>query len=238
MRGLIISPTYNEVNGIKAHLEGIFNVTSQFDVLIVDDDSPDGTSNVVSKVAESNSKVFLLNNGRKSGLGGAYLAGFKWCLERNYDFVIQMDADGSHPYEVLPILAEKIKSQNLVIGSRYVIGGRLENWPLSRQLISKFGNFLARKVVKVPVLDVTGGFKAIKVENLRKLKFDSLRVQGYAFQIDLLRNLSDQKLSFIEIPITFTERRSGKSKMSIGIIVEAVKMIFLWYIDDVKARKF
>jgi|688.fasta_scaffold656294_2 dolichol-phosphate mannosyltransferase len=237
MRGIIISPTYNEVSGIGQHLEEIFKNTSQLDVLIVDDDSPDGTSRVVTSYVENNPRIFLLNNGKKAGLGGAYLAGFTWCMERDYDFIIQMDADGSHPYETLPILVEQIESRSLVIGSRYVTGGKLENWPLSRQLISKFGNILARKVVKIPVLDVTGGYKAIRVEQLRKLKFESLKVQGYAFQIDLLRNLSDEKLDFLEIPITFTERRSGKSKMSMIIIAEAMKMIIFWLLHDFKNRK-
>ena len=237
MRGIIISPTYNEADGIGRHLEEIFKNAPQLDVLIVDDDSPDGTSQVVSSYVEGNPKIFLLNNGKKSGLGGAYLAGFKWSIERDYDFIIQMDADGSHPYETLSILTEQIESRSLVIGSRYVTGGKLENWPLSRQWISKFGNILARKVVKIRVLDVTGGYKAIRVEKLRKLKFESMKVQGYAFQIDLLRNLSEESLYFIEIPITFTERRSGESKMSMSIIAEAVKMIICWFLQDLKNQR-
>jgi dolichol-phosphate mannosyltransferase len=206
--------------------------------LVVDDESPDGTAEEVLKFAKSNARIFLLGNGKKMGLGSAYIAGFKWCIARDYEFAIQMDADGSHPYETLPTFIQEIRTHDLVIGSRYVHGGNLVNWPKSREWISKIGNFLARRVVKVQVADVTGGFKAIRTTRLKELDFNSFEVQGYAFQIDLLRRLTEKRIDFIEIPITFTERISGKSKMTYKIIAEAVKMITVWSIkDSFKARK-
>jgi dolichol-phosphate mannosyltransferase len=238
MNGIVITPTYNEVDGIVHHLQQILNHSIDLDVLVVDDESPDGTAEKVLIFAKSNPGVFLLSNGKKMGIGGAYIAGFKWCLEREYDFVIQMDADGSHPYETLPLLVKEIRTYDLVIGSRYVRGGQLVNWPKSREWVSKVGNFLARQVVSVAVEDVTGGFKAISAKKLNELNFECFEVQGYAFQIDLLRNLTKDKIEFIEVPITFTERVSGKSKMTFNIIAEAIKMIAIWSIKDfLKSRK-
>ena len=232
MRGIVVSPTFNEAEGIQQHLLQILTASDSLDVLVVDDNSPDGTANIVSNLSINHPRIFLLNRGDKNGLGQAYLAGFNWCIERDYDFIIQMDADGSHPYSSLPTLIKEIVVNDVVIGSRYIPGGTLVNWPKSRERISKIGNLLARRLIKASVLDVTGGFKAIKVKNLRTLDFSTFKVQGYAFQIDLLRRLSRENLQILEIPIAFTERRTGKSKMNTGIILEAVMMLIVWYVKD------
>jgi dolichol-phosphate mannosyltransferase len=232
MKGLVITPTYKEEESILQHLISIKTYSEFFDILIVDDDSPDGTSKIVTDFAINNTWVKLINNGKKDGLGNAYKTGFNFALENNYPYVIQMDADGSHSSETLLQFKKHILNYDLVIGSRYIKYGRILNWSLYRRVLSKVGNLIGRSVTQYKVKDVTGGFKAIRATSLEKLDFSKMETKGYAFQIDLLRMLIGSDIQLIEIPITFQDRLKGQSKMSRGIVIEAFKRVLIWKIKD------
>ena len=224
---LIIIPTYNERENIGLLLPAIKKVLPGVHILVVDDGSPDGTSGYVKELATSLGNVFVLDRNKKEGLGRAYVAGFRWALARAYEYVFEMDADFSHDPKYLPDFLDAIKDNDLVIGSRYKSGVNVVNWPMSRLLISYFGNVYARIVTGIPVRDCTGGFKCFRRQVLEALDFDSIASSGYSFQIEV--NFYSWKKGFriLEIPIVFTDRKRGASKISRGIIREALVLV-LW----------
>ena len=228
-RYLIVLPTYNERANLPRMIEAIAAMREQLpmqgDVLVVDDSSPDGTGELADELAAEHSWVSVLHRSAKEGLGKAYLAGFGWALERPYTHIIEMDSDLSHPVEALPAMLDASRDADLVLGSRYVAGGGVEGWPLSRKLISRGGCTYARVVLGVPVRDLTGGFKCFRRWVLESLDLRDVRAGGYAFQIELTYRTLRMGGRVAEIPITFVDRTDGESKMSRAIVLEAVRQV-------------
>ncbi len=225
MRVLVIVPTYNEAENIAALIREVRNLDIDPEILIRDDNSPDGTANIVKTIMERDPKVHLIERPKKMGLGSAYITGFKWALDRKFDVVVEMDADFSHDPKDIKRLVENLENCDAVIGSRYVKGVSVVNWPISRLLLSYFANLYARVITGVKIRDLTSGFKAIKTECLRVINLDEIKSDGYAFQIELHFNLWFKGFKVCEIPIIFVERRAGKSKLNKGIIWEAFWMV-------------
>lgn len=224
---LIIIPTYNERENIELLIPAIREVLPGVHILVVDDSSPDNTSAYVKELAASLGNIFVLDRSKKEGLGKAYVAGFRWALERKYAYVFEMDADFSHDPKYLPDFLEAVKENDLVIGSRYISGVNVVNWPMSRLLISYFGNVYARLVTGIPVRDCTGGFKCFRRTVLEALDFDSIASSGYSFQIEVNFYSWKKGYRIKEIPIVFTDRKRGASKISRGIIREGLFLV-LW----------
>ncbi len=227
-RGIVIIPTYNEAQNIELILDRVRACVPQLAVLVVDDDSPDGTGELAAKVASHDSHVQVLHRSEKTGLGDAYLAGFALALQRDYDVIIEMDADGSHLPEQLPRLLDAIGDADLVIGSRWVPGGRVVNWPMRRELLSRGANTYANLMLGVGVHDATAGFRAFRSSTLETIDLTSVRSHGYCFQIDLTRRVADAGLRIAEVPITFVERVYGESKMTGSIVREALVRVTQW----------
>jgi len=226
MKTLIIIPTYNELENLPRLLPEVLAKDDSIDILIVDDNSPDGTAGFIEKEMQTNSRLHLIKRPSKQGLGTAYIAGFKYALQNNYDYIFEMDADFSHdPNEILKFLAE-IKNADLVIGSRYVTGVNVINWPMRRLLLSWFANLYTRFITGMPVHDATGGFKCFRKEVLEKINLDKVRSNGYAFQIEMNFKAWKNGFKVKEIPIIFVDRVKGKSKMSKKIVREAVTMVW------------
>ncbi len=235
MKVLVVIPTYNEKDNIQDIIKQIFKNVPSANILIVDDNSPDGTAEIVKKLMEKDKKVNLILKDKKEGLGRAYKTGFKWGVERNYDIIIQMDADFSHDPEVLPEFIKKIKEgYDVIIGSRYTDGVSVVNWPIKRLLISYFANVYARIMTGIPVRDLTGGFKAWKKEVLENLPWEKINAEGYGFQIETTFYAKKRGYKITEYPIIFIERRVGVSKMSKRIIFEAfflvIKLFFFRFL--------
>ena len=228
MRALIVVPTYNEAENINAFLENLLSTEAgvPFDVLVVDDNSPDGTGRLVDAIAAENPRVKVLHRPGKEGLGSAYRAGFRWALQGDWDLILEMDADFSHDAAYLPRFITAANDADLVIGSRYVRGVCVVNWPMSRLLLSYFAHIYARAVTGMPVADATGGFKCFRREVLASIDLDGIRSEGYAFQIEM--NFMSWRAGWRlrEIPIIFTDRHEGSSKMSKAIVREAVWMVW------------
>lgn len=224
---LIIIPTYNERENIGLLIPAIRNVVPGAHILVVDDGSPDNTSGLVKELAGSLGSIFVLDRSKKEGLGKAYVAGFRWALERQYSYIFEMDADFSHDPKYLPGFLEAIRENDLVIGSRYKSGVNVVNWSMSRLLLSYCANVYARLVTGIPVKDCTGGFKCFRRTVLEALDLDSISSSGYSFQIEV--NYFSWKKGFriAEIPIVFTDRKAGSSKMSSKIVREAFLLV-LW----------
>jgi len=223
---LIIIPTYNERENITLLIPEIKRVLPAVHLLVVDDSSPDGTSQAVKNQFSGDDGVFVLDRAQKQGLGRAYISGFKWALERDYELVFEMDADFSHNPEYLPKFLEAAAENDLVIGSRYICGVNVVNWPMPRLLLSYCGNIFARAVTGLPVSDCTGGFKCFRRKVLSSLNLDNIASSGYSFQIEL--NFFAWKMGFKvkEIPIVFVDRQRGESKMSTKIIKEALLLVW------------
>lgn len=219
---VVIIPTYNEIANIEKMLQTLHKLYPTLNVLIIDDGSPDGTAEVVKSYQKEKSNLFLLQRTGKLGLGTAYIKGFKWALENNYDAVITMDCDFSHEPEAISGFIEKLQTNDLVIGSRYIGGIRIMNWPMQRLLLSYFASIYARIVTGIPFTDATGGFNGYSRKALLTLNLDQVFSVGYAFQIELKFKVWSLGLPCIELPITFFERTEGASKMSGNIISEAV----------------
>ena len=221
---LIIIPTYNEIENIKSIVEAVFSIQSPLDVLVVDDQSPDGTADqVLSMMEQFPKRLFLESRLDKKGLGTAYVHGFKWALRRNYQYVFEMDADFSHnPQELVPMLLLLKDQADLVVGSRYVKGVNVVNWPLGRVLLSYFASFYVRLITAMPIKDATAGFVGYRRHVLEAIALDQIRFVGYAFQIELKYKAWLKKFKLIEHPIIFTNRVKGKSKMNGSIIWEAL----------------
>lgn len=220
MKTLIIIPTYNELENLPPLLKEIFSYAPETDILIVDDNSPDGTGALVDRMSEENPRVQVLHRAGKLGLGTAYIAGFKYALSRGYDVVFEMDADFSHDPHYLPEFLAKIEQADLVIGSRYIPGGSTPNWSLLRRFISGGGNIFARIVLGLAVHDCTAGFRCYRRAVLETVEMDSIQSQGYGFQVEMAYRVQKQGFTIVETPIVFMDRRVGKSKMSRAIFVE------------------
>jgi dolichol-phosphate mannosyltransferase len=225
---LVVIPTYNERDNIESILRRLREANPQAHALVVDDASPDGTGDIADRVAATDDWVHVLHRPAKAGLGAAYVAGFRWALERGYDVVVEMDADGSHAPEQLPGLLSALADADVVLGSRWVPGGKIVNWPMSRVLLSRGGNVYTRLALGMHLRDATGGFRAYRAAVLQKLDLDAVASQGYCFQVDLAWRAVRDGFRVAEVPITFTERERGDSKMSNGIVGEAFGRITVW----------
>ncbi len=237
-RTLVIVPTYNEAGSIEEVAHRLFaGAGDEVTLLVIDDGSPDGTAELVRRLARGARDVHLIERADKQGLGTAYVTGFRWAIERGYAAVVEMDADLSHDPADVPRLVSALDRADLVIGSRYVPGGRIENWSAVRRWLSLAGNLYARMWLGFDVRDSTSGFRAYRVNALRDQDLSSLRSEGYAFQIEMTRRLHRAAAAIVEIPITFVERVRGRSKMSRRIVVEAILKVTRWGIRDRFTRK-
>lgn len=228
VRVLVVTPTYNEADNVRPHVEAVLARPARPDVLVVDDGSPDGTADIVRELAQEHpGRVELLERSGKQGLGTAYVAGFNRALrEGRWDVVVQMDVDGSHDPRAIDALLAAIEDADLVLGSRYVPGGQVADWPWSRRTVSWVGNLYARTVLRAPVRDLTGGFKAWRTDLLTRLDVDSFEANGYGYQIETTYRALQAGARVVEVPITFRDRELGESKMNTGIAVEAVSAVF------------
>ena len=228
MRVLVVIPTYEEAQSLPVLVPRLLASVTDADVLVVDDASPDGTGRIAEHIAATEPRVHVLHRRSKEGLGAAYRAGFAWGTERGYDVLVEMDADGSHLPEQLPDLLHAVADADLVVGSRWVDGGRVVNWPWYRRLISRGGTWYAKVMLGLPVEDATAGFRAIRASTLQAIDVEHVASQGYCFQIDLTRRVAAAGLRTVEVPVTFVEREQGHSKMSGAIVREALWRVTLW----------
>lgn len=236
MRCLVVLPTYQEAENIEVVLRKLREL-SNASVLVVDDSSPDGTAEIAQRVADELGEVHVLSRPAKAGLGSAYRAGFRWGLEHGFDALVEMDADLSHDPAVVPKLTGELGgSVELVVGSRYVPGGEIPAWPAHRRAISRLGNLYAGAALKLPVLDLTSGFRAYAACLLRRMDLDEIRADGYGFQIEMVRAAVMAGAETREVPITFVDRERGRSKMSMRTIVEALLLVTWWGAKGVLER--
>ncbi len=227
MKIIVIIPTYNEIENIRRLIDMLLNLQlNRLEVLIVDDNSPDGTGQIVKNLSAENPRIHLIQREGKQGLGTAYVCGFKYAIEHAYDFIIQMDADFSHDPSEIKNLMATIADYDLVLGSRYIVGVNVVNWPLSRLLLSYFANLYTRVITRMPIKDSTGGFKCFRRTVLEAINLDEVKSDGYAFQIEMNFKAWRKGFRIKEIPIIFVDRIAGSSKMSKKIIREAVFMVW------------
>jgi dolichol-phosphate mannosyltransferase len=229
---LVVVPTYNEIDNLERILERLADAVPPAHVLVVDDASPDGTGELAEKLAAGDDRVHALHRPGKSGLGPAYVAGFRWGRARGYDVLVEMDADGSHAPEQLPRLLAALDDADLVLGSRYVPGGRVADWPLHRLLLSRAGNRYTRWALRLPLTDATGGFRAARAGLIDTLPFADVASEGYCFQVDWAWRAVRDGARVVEVPISFTEREFGRSKMSGSIVAEALVRVSVWGLRD------
>ena len=227
-RVLVIIPTYNELENLPLIVGRVRTAVPQAHLLVADDNSPDGTGQLADTLAGADDHVHVLHRLGKEGLGAAYLAGFAWGLEQGYDVLVEMDADGSHQPEQLPRLLLALQDADLVLGSRWVPGGSVVNWPLSRKILSRGGNLWTRISLGIPLQDATGGYRAFRRQTLLGLGLEHVVSAGYCFQVDLAWRALKAGFRVVEVPITFVEREHGVSKMSQRIVVEALLLTTLW----------
>jgi dolichol-phosphate mannosyltransferase len=231
-RVLVVIPTYNEADNIAAIVGRVRRAAPAVQILVADDNSPDGTGAIADALADGDAHVQVLHRHGKQGLGAAYLAGFGWARERGYQAVVEMDADGSHAPEDLPALLDAARDADVVIGSRWTSGARVLNWPLRRLLLSRCGNLYARLALGMPVSDATGGYRVYRLTALDSIDLESVCSQGYSFQVELSRLAHRAGVRIVEVPITFAEREHGTSKMSPLIVAEALWRITAWGVQD------
>ncbi len=224
---LVIIPTYNELENIEGITGRLRRSVPSAHILIADDNSPDGTGDIADQLAAADDHIHVMHRVGKEGLGAAYLAGFRWGLERGYDVLVEHDADGSHQPEQLPLLLDALKTADMVKGSRYVKGGSVVNWPKSRELLSRGGSLWTRLMLGIPVKDITGGFNAFRAATLAAI-IDDISSVGYNFQVDLTWQTLQKGLTVAEVPIEFVERERGQSKMSKNIVFEALARTTVW----------
>jgi dolichol-phosphate mannosyltransferase len=237
MRVCVCIPTYNERENLALIVGRVRAAVAAADVLVIDDNSPDGTGQIADDLAAKDPQVHVLHRTQKAGLGAAYVAGFTWALDQGYDVIVEMDADGSHQPEQLPRLLGAIEDgADLVLGSRYVPGGDVVNWPRHRLLLSRGGNAYTRMMLRLPLRDATGGYRAYRAALLRDLDLDAIASEGYCFQVDLAWQAYRRGASVVEVPITFIERERGESKMSQAIVMEALWRVTVWGIDRRKSK--
>ena len=226
MRILVIIPTYNEKENIGKIIPLVLEKNPQIEVLVVDDNSPDGTGKIVEELNSNNSRIKLIQRKEKTGLGTAYIAGFRYALENEYDYIFEMDSDFSHDPDYIPDFLEAVKEADLVLGSRYIRGVNVVNWPITRLLLSFYANAYARWITGLPVKDSTGGFKCFRRNVLEEIGLDNIHSNGYAFQIEMSFRAWKKGFKIKEIPIIFVDRRVGESKMSKKIVREAIWMVW------------
>jgi dolichol-phosphate mannosyltransferase len=231
-QSLIIIPTYNEIDNISKMLSTLRAIYPLISILIIDDGSPDGTAQVVTDFMKNDERIFLKQRSGKLGLGTAYIEGFKWALSKNFEYVFEMDCDFSHDPQDIKNLLMAAQENDLVIGSRYIDGIRIINWPIHRLLLSYGASIYTRLITGLPILDTTGGFKCFKASSLKALNLDKILSNGYIFQVELNFKIWSKGLKIKEVPIIFTERRDGQSKMNESIIFEA-----LWAVIKLRVLK-
>jgi dolichol-phosphate mannosyltransferase len=245
-RAVVVIPTYNEAESIARTIATLLETVPAASVLVVDDASPDGTGGIVDALAEADERVAIVHRARREGLGHAYLAGFSRALAatsdggfslRDTDAIIEMDADGSHPASALPAILAALDSHDLVIGSRWTAGGAVANWPRHREWLSRAANTYARIALRIPVRDSTAGYRAFRAGALKRIDLSRIESRGYCFQIDMTLRVIDAGLSVGEVPITFTDRVAGRSKMSGSIVVEAMARVTGWGIQRLFRRR-
>ncbi len=227
-RPLVVIPTYNEADNLPVILKRLHAAVPDVDVLVVDDGSPDGTGQIADRIAAEDKRVHVMHRTAKEGLGAAYIAGFEWAITHGYDAVVEMDADGSHAPEQLPELLASLRDADVVIGSRWVAGGQVVNWPWYRWLLSQGANLYTRMALGMPVRDATAGYRIYRRTVLEKLDLGEVASQGYCFQVDLTWRAYREGFRIVEVPITFTERERGRSKMSAAIVREALWRVTVW----------
>lgn len=236
-RVLVIIPTFNECQNLEGIVARVHSSQPQAHILVVDDSSPDGTGEIADRLA-ADERVHVLHRPGKGGLGAAYLEGFGWGLERDYDILVEMDADGSHdPAQLGDLLAAVEQGADLVLGARWVPGGSVVNWPKYRELISRGGNLYARVMLGIPLRDATGGYRAFARTTLEGLNLREVASQGYCFQVDLARRALLAGYTVVEVPITFVERVRGESKMSNAIVLEALWRVTVWGFARILGRR-
>ena len=237
---LVIIPTYNEQENLLSIVNQVLEATPDSHLLIVDDNSPDGTGILADNIAAKDNRIFVLHRFAKNGLGPAYIEAFNWGLKAGYKVLVEMDADGSHPAEVLPKLITAVTASgtaDLAIGSRWVKGGSVVNWPIYREIISRAGSIYARIMLQLNVRDATAGYRAFKSSTLNQIDLSEVDSKGYCFQIDMTRRVQQLGLQIVEIPITFREREFGVSKMNSKIVVEAILQVTVWGFQRLFNRK-
>jgi dolichol-phosphate mannosyltransferase len=227
-RTVVVLPTYNEKDNLFETIKRIGASAPHVDILVIDDNSPDGTGQLADRLAAANSRVHVLHRARKAGLGAAYLEGFGWAIQAGYDVIVECDADGSHHPEELHRLLDALDHCDLAIGSRWVFGGSVVDWPRSRELLSRGGSAYARALLRLRQRDVTGGYRAFRTSALTAIGLANIASQGYCFQIEMLWRANRAGLRIAEVPITFTERRWGVSKMRGTIVIEAMARVTVW----------
>ncbi|MFD4422500.1 polyprenol monophosphomannose synthase [Agromyces sp. NPDC058484] len=238
-RALVVIPTYNERENLADTVARVRASVPEASVLVVDDDSPDGTGAIADELAAADAAVEVLHRTAKHGLGAAYLEAFAWALERGFDPIVQLDADGSHLPEELPRLLARLEGAastgsssggpvDLVIGSRWISGGSIENWPRHRELLSRWGSAYARSVLRLDTQDATAGYRVFRADALRRIRLEDVHTRGYGFQVDMLWHAREAGLTVVEVPVTFIERIRGRSKMSPAIVLEAVVRVTGW----------
>src|SRR6476620_8415203 len=230
-------PTYNERQNLEPIAGRVRAPLTTADLLVVDDNSPEGTGDLADKLAEADPHVQVMHRTDKAGLGRAYIAGFGWALERGYDVIVEMDADGSHQPEHLPSLVSALDHADLSIGSRWVRGGKVVNWPKSREALSRAANIYTRVMLGLGVRDATAGYRAYRAGTLRTISLEQVESTGYCFQIDLTLRVADAGLRIVEVPITFVEREHGASKMSNSIVMEAFWRVAQWGVQRRLGRR-
>jgi len=235
-RVLVIIPTYQERENIERVIARVRTAAPAAHVLVVDDGSPDGTGKIVEALGEDDTQVHILHRAAKAGLGAAYIAGFDWALAAGYDMLVEMDADGSHPPEQLPRLLAALEHADVVLGSRWIPGGAVVNWPRRRQVLSMGGNLYVRLALGIELRDATGGYRAYRRHVLESIDYGSVASQGYCFQVDLARRALAAGYRVVEVPITFVERERGESKMSGDIVREAFLRVGQWGVEKRRAQ--
>ena len=229
-------PTFNEIETLEHSVAQLFEHNTNVELLVIDDNSPDGTGNLAEQLGRENQKIHVMHREQKQGLGKAYLAGIQWGLAQGFDYLVQMDADGSHRAVDLPALLTKANLTGLVIGSRWIPGGEVHNWPWYRKAISRFGNFYAARMLGSAIGDLTAGFRVYGRDLLLELPLGQVAAQGYGFQVEMTKNVIALSRPITEVPIHFVERENGTSKMTIDIVLEAFTLATKWGIERLFRR--
>ena len=235
-RIVVIIPTYNERENLGRIVGRTRSAVPEADVLVADDNSPDGTGEIADALAAADDHVHVMHRAGKDGLGAAYLSGFAWAIDAGYDVIVEMDADGSHQPEQLPKLLDALRDADVVLGSRWVDGGSVVNWPKHREFLSRGGNLYTRMMLGVPLHDATGGYRAFRADALRTLDLSDVESKGYCFQVDMAWRASRSGLRMVEVPIEFIERELGDSKMNQKIVTEALWRVTQWGVADKVAK--
>ncbi|MBX3194012.1 MAG: polyprenol monophosphomannose synthase [Microbacteriaceae bacterium] len=227
-RVIVVIPSFNEAESLERTIRALHAEVPTASVLVVDDDSPDGTGEIADRLAAADARIDVLHRPVRDGLGHAYLAGFARALDEGFDTIVEMDADGSHPADALPAMLAALHDADLVIGSRWVAGGSVRNWPRYREWLSRAANAYARVMLHLPVRDATAGYRAFRAQTLRAIDLEGVVSRGYCFQVDLTRRVVEAGLRVREVPIRFTDRIAGRSKMSGAIVIEAMLRVTGW----------